>query len=114
MKFCIAPFGFSTICQTNLNNQVHKRLLCDRVPGFFDNAFKGTFIDSKEQIMRLPNDDVEAFTIFTDFVYRNVVPRTPRKPSSVEEILDWTKNMIAAYVLGSYIGLNHFMNRVCF
>jgi len=64
--------------------------------------------------MRLPNDDVEAFAILIDYMYRSVVPRTPRKPSSSEDILDWTKNMIAAYVLGSSLGLNHFMNRVCF
>ncbi len=47
---------------------LHKALLCDR-SRFFDVAFRSKFRESHEEVMNLPEESAEAFTLFVMWIY---------------------------------------------
>lgn len=73
---------------------IHKNLLCNR-SRYFRACFDGKFKEAENKIFNLPDDDVEAFKLFVDWLYG-----APLKKFGPEE-------------LPSYLALLVFSEKIC-
>jgi BTB/POZ domain len=48
--------------------QLHKSILCD-ISTFFTAAFTGQFLEATENIVKMPEEDVEVFNLFVNWLY---------------------------------------------
>lgn len=60
---------------------MHKKLLCD-ISGFFQAALNGNFQESKNQAIKMVEDDAEVFSYFQYWVYTGVIKQRPREPTN--------------------------------
>ena len=59
--------------------RLHKKLLCARCP-FFKAALTGDLKEAHSNIVKLPEDSVEAFNVVVAWVYSDAVPTRATKP----------------------------------
>ncbi len=63
--------------------RLHKTLLCHDST-YFDNAFNGSFKESKEEDMYLPEDCAETFDLFVSWLYRRDLGCIPKSLGTTE------------------------------
>lgn len=73
---------------------IHKNLLCNR-SSYFRACFDGKFKEAEDNVFNLPDDDVEAFKLFVDWLYG-----APVKKCGPEE-------------LASFLALLVFSEKIC-
>ncbi|KAI4927688.1 hypothetical protein J4E85_006200 [Alternaria conjuncta] len=79
---------------------IHEEIVCARSE-FFKRALNGKWTESKERIVRLPEDDPKTFGIYTNLVYTGLVlTDTLEEPKTSTLICDEYDKLIKLYVLG--------------
>lgn len=63
---------------------IHKQLLCDRME-YFNKMFNGQFKEGIEQKGSFPEDDIEAWGLMVEWVYRDISAAMPFASKSREE-----------------------------
>ena len=87
------------------NFMAHKDLICSKSP-FFSAACNGNFIEGKEGLVRLPEDQPPIFDLFLQWLYTGDVPVT-----SSDAYLDWSESA-ALYVLAEKLQISELKNAV--
>ncbi|KAI4634342.1 hypothetical protein J4E83_001660 [Alternaria metachromatica] len=79
---------------------VHEGIMCARSE-FFQRAMNGNWTESKERIIRLPEDDPEIFNIYINFLYTgNVVTNAIEEPKTATHIVGEMHVLGRLYVIG--------------
>ena len=84
---------------------LHRELICERSP-FMEKCFKkNRFGEGDKNELHLPEDDVKAFSIIVDWIYRN---RLPSRNDPQYDLSD----MSAAYCMADKFGMEELVNDV--
>jgi hypothetical protein len=93
---------------------VHKKLICDRSE-YFSKAFKGGFQETEKGVMYLPEDDIEAFDSFVNFIYRNTLPKFVKdEDPPTEDAIDeyGCEKLAPLFYLAEKYCMNELANKV--
>ncbi|CAG8899964.1 unnamed protein product [Penicillium egyptiacum] len=84
---------------------VHEAVICTSSL-FFKKAMSGSWKESKEHTLELPEDDPQIFSLYSHWLYFGKIPVIPKEKSQSKEYHD----LVEAYVLGDKLLDAKFQN----
>ncbi|KGO68807.1 Uncharacterized protein PITC_076890 [Penicillium italicum] len=93
---------------------VHKSIICNSSP-FFKNAMSGSWKESKEHTLELPEDDPKIFAWYSHWLYFAKIPTIVEAVAPEDREANHSKeyhDLVEAYVLGDKLLDTKFQNSV--
>jgi len=98
---------------------VHQTLICEKSP-FFMAALDGKWKESHKKLVELPEDDVNAFRLYLNWIYKGLLPCGDVATNGISDLSPVQKSdvnkeytvLINAYILGDKLGDLDFADAV--
>jgi len=88
---------------------IHKNLLCSKSV-YFNNAFNGGFSE-REGKMALKEENPEAFAIFVNWVYKDIIPSINMTSKYQYTVDQQMTHLYKVYIFAHFICLNELQNK---
>jgi hypothetical protein len=90
--------------------KIHKKLLCDQ-SDYFSKAFNGRFQEANGE-MYCPEDHPTAFSYFVNYVYWNVLPKSPQRSAADKKKEEYYDGLSNLFFLAEKLCMNELSNKV--